>query len=234
MASTAFHAVYPPLCMGCGVETSAANGLCPSCWADTEFIYEPACTSCGAPLIGDTPGLCEDCFADPPPWDDGSAVVVYGPVTARIIQALKHGDRLDFVPRLGKWMAQTGAPLISPKAVVVPVPVHWRRLLKRKFNQADLLARQIARHHRLKYRNDVLLRTKGTQQQRSMSREERVNNQENSFCVSDPSQIVGAHILLVDDVMTTGATLRAAAKTLRSAGVKTISISVFARVAPNL
>ena len=220
--------------MSCGAETEMSNRLCADCWSETEFIYEPACETCGAPLIGEGPGQCEECFAESPPWTDGVAVAVYGSSTARIAQALKHGDRLDLVPKIGSWMAETTRSVSSPHALVVPIPIHWRRLITRRFNQADLLGREIARKLDLDFDSGCLRRKTLSIQQREMTRAERFENQRDVFEVVAPDKLTGRHVILVDDVMTTGATLRSATKALQSAGVKTISISVFARVAPNL
>ena len=220
--------------MACGEETDMANRLCPACWSETEFIYEPACETCGAPLVGEGPGQCEECFGSPPPWQDGVAVVVYGSATARVVQALKHGDRLDLVPKIGSWMAEATKHVSSPAAVVVPVPIHLKRLLKRRFNQADLLGRQISKELSLSFDNSALKRTRPSVQQKEMTRETRIENQIGSFGLEEDHGLKGQHVILVDDVMTSGATLRAATETLKTGGVQSVSISVFARVAPNL
>lgn len=220
--------------MGCGAETDAANGLCPKCWTETEFIYDLACSACGTPLIGEGAGLCEECFSDPPPWDDGVAVAVYGSVSARITQSLKHGDRLELVPKLGDWMASTTRSLASPNALVIPIPLHWRRLISRRYNQSALLAEHIAKRLDLEYRPNALGRATPVVQQKTMTRPDRMANQANSFFVKQPEGLKDRHVILVDDVMTSGATLKAACTALNSAKVKAISISVFARVAPNL
>lgn len=131
-------------------------------------------------------------------------------------------------------MATRTRDVTSPGAILIPIPVHWTRLVRRRYNQSELLAHVIARELGLTIQTQTLVRSRPTKQQRQMSREDRTKNQSDSFVVVDPARIEGKHVILVDDVMTTGATLRSAAETLQKSGVKAISISVFARVAPNL
>ncbi|MEM9716910.1 MAG: ComF family protein [Pseudomonadota bacterium] len=233
-AHRVIETLYPPLCMSCGAETFAANGLCPACWPEAEFVHGLACTTCGTPLIGEGEGYCEECFADRPPWNDGVAVAVYGATTARMVQAMKHGDRLELVPKIGRWMADATKDIATSKAVVVPIPVHWRRLLSRRYNLAALLGEEVARHLNLEFAPRALHRVQSVTQQKSMTRDARFENQKGSMVVAEGADLKGRHVILVDDVMTSGATLRSATEVLQAHGVKAISISVFARVAPNL
>ena len=232
--------IFPPQCPGCGAGVAEDGGLCPDCWRETEFIGGPACGHCGAPLPGPTGGgeaaddealICDDCLATPRPWQRGRAAVVYAGAGRRLVLALKHGDRLDLVPVLGGWMAQAAAPLVQPGMLVVPVPIHPRRLLARKYNQAALLAARIARAHRLPLVPGALVRRRHTPMQDHASVADRFANLEGALAVPPAMQarLSGRPVLLVDDVMTSGATLAAATGALSDAGSGAVSVAVLAR-----
>ena len=126
-------AVYPPRCVACTAATDATRGLCPACWADTHFIAGTTCRKCGVPLVGDAgiEDLCEGCVRHPPAWDRGAAAFLYAGAGRRMVLALKHGDRLDMVRPLAAWMARAAGPLLAEADLVAPVPLHWRRLVRR-------------------------------------------------------------------------------------------------------
>lgn len=235
---TAFvNTIYPPRCLACPDPTEAAHGLCAACWADTHFVAgSVACTRCGVPLRGEAGGSddsCERCLADPPGWDRGAAAVVYGGAGRRVVLALKHGDRLDLVRPLAGWMEVAGRELIEAADLIVPVPLHWRRLLKRRYNQSAELARHLARSAHKPLAVDVLTRCRATTPQERMSHIARAENQAGAFAVSARHRIVldGANVLLIDDVLTTGATLTSCARALREAGAARVDVLVLARVA---
>lgn len=217
--------------MACKQETSAAVGLCPNCWSEMAFIYDLACPSCGTEIIGDAIGPCQDCLENPPPWRNGFAVSMYSSTAARVAQSLKHGDRLDLASKLGAWMAEAARPYIQEKTLVVPIPAHWRRVFHRKYNQSEILARVVARTLDLPFCGDLLHRIRHTKAQKNMTASARSENLCSAFSCRPRSGFEGYQILLVDDVMTTGATLREATSALQTSGYKTVDIAVFSRVA---
>jgi ComF family protein len=176
---------------------------------------------------------CNECLTFPPAWSRGRAVLIYRDTARRLVLALKHGDRLDLVGPASEWMARAAAPLVAPGTVVVPVPVHRWRLMRRRYNQAALLAQGIARRTGRTCLPGALLRTRPTGSQDGKSREARYANLEGAFRV-DPKasgRIAGRPVLLVDDVMTSGATLTGCTDALREAGAADVSTVVLARVA---
>ena len=160
---TAVALIYPPSCLACGAWVAAHGGLCGPCWRDTGFIEGVVCETCGIPLLGDlseTDVRCDACLAAPPPWDHGRAALLYRDTGRRLVLALKHGDRQDIAKPAGRWMAQVIAPFVTPETLVVPVPLHYARLWKRRFNQSALLARALAREHKLGWCPDALRRVR--------------------------------------------------------------------------
>jgi predicted amidophosphoribosyltransferase len=247
----ALRMVYPPQCLCCGAPVAQEGGLCPDCWREAEFIQPRCCDHCGAPFPGedlpdeDLPGkglvaarheaagllVCDECLTRPRPWRDGRAALVYRGTGRKLVLMLKHGDRLDLAPALGGWVARAAQPLVRSGMVVVPVPVHLRRLLKRKYNQAEILSRAVARTHRLTHGPRLLHRIRHTPMQDHGSVGDRFANLDGALAVPArmAQHVRGMAVLLVDDVMASGATLEAAAQALRAAGAGPISVVVLAR-----
>ena len=229
--------LYPPRCLACPEPTETPAGLCGACWREVHFLGKPVCDTCGqtVPSARGTEGLvrCEGCSADPPGWDRGRAAVAYEGVGRRIVLGLKHGDRLDAVPTLARWMTGAGAEIIASDMLAVPVPLHWRRRVARRYNQAAELARAVARRAGIDHEPGALRRVRATPPQKGLSRAERRANLREAI-VADPvlgRAAAGRSVLLIDDVMTTGATLGAATEALRDAGATRVSVLVLARVA---
>lgn len=225
--------IYPPLCMSCSTETDSA-GLCAKCWTQTQFITGHVCDCCGTPMLGVDDGVpCDDCLRHPRNWSRGRAVAVYAGGARRVTLALKHGDRLDMGPTLARWMATAGAVIVEKTDIIAPVPLHWTRLLKRRYNQAAELSKHISQQTELHHVPDLLTRTKPTKMQEDMSRDARYENLHGTIKITDrfTKSIQGKHILLIDDVMTTGATLSACTDACISAGATNVNVLVFARVA---
>lgn len=235
-ALAALHLVFPPRCICCGAAVASDFGLCGTCWSEAGFILGAACDSCGAPLpgqAGDERLTCDDCLRAPRPWAQGRAALRYDGTARRLILGLKHGDRLDLVRPLGGWLARAACDLATPGTVVVPVPLHRLRLLKRRYNQSALLAQGVARAHGLDCVPDLLIRTRATPSQEGRSREERIANMSDAITVNPrrAARVKGRNVLLIDDVMTSGATLAAATGALLAAGAAEVRVAALARVA---
>lgn len=233
---TAVHAVFPPECISCGAGVDTDFGLCGACWAETPFITGAACDRCGAPLPGAAPedGLtCDDCMTTARPWGRGRAVLVYAENGRKLVLALKHGDRAEIARAAGIWMARAAGPLIGEDTVIVPVPLHWWRLFRRRFNQSALLAQAMANQTGGFFAPDALRRIRSTGSQDGLGHEGRFENLRDAIH-PHPKRghiLAGRDVLLVDDVMTSGATLAAASQAAFEAGAKNVHVIALARVA---
>ncbi|WBU63256.1 ComF family protein [Paracoccus aerodenitrificans] len=226
--------VYPPQCLSCGIAVEQDGALCPACWRDCEFVSGCACHVCGVPLPGvaaEAGLICDDCLRLRPSWHAGRAALVYGGVGRGMVLALKHGDRPDLAVPLGQWLADAARPLVTDDTVILPIPLHPRRFMVRKYNQADLLAQQIGRRTGLAVMPSLLRRTRATQAQDHRSHAERHENLKDAFSVSPRGckLLASRPVLLVDDVMASGATMEAASRALLAQGVEQVSVAVLAR-----
>lgn len=228
--------VFPHQCVGCGTMTADDQGLCGACWSATPFIVGLVCDGCGMPVPGADgsagPVHCDECFVVPPPWSRGRAAMLYRDNARRMVLALKHGDRLDLAKPASRWMAAAAAPILEPGSIAVPVPSHWFRLLRRRYNQAAILAQGVARLTGIEVCPDALVRVRATATQEGKGREERRANLSDAIRPHPRrgSRLAGRPVLLVDDVLTSGATLGAAAEAALSAGAESVSVLVLARV----
>ena len=234
-ANLALNLLFPPLCMSCREQVGVAGSLCAHCWQKIQFLDGPCCACCGLPFEFD-PGegtLCAACHARPPIFDTARAVMRYDDGSKGPILALKHADRLDHVPGLARWLLRSGRALMDETDVIVPVPLHRRRLWTRRYNQAAELARALARLGGKPARLRLLQRVKQTPSQGEMpSARARRRNVQGAFMIGAKSQplIQGKIVLLIDDVLTTGATVEACARTLKRAGARKVHVLALARV----
>lgn len=214
-------------------------GLCGSCWKDVHFLAGDVCTSCGVPVptASETTErlTCEQCHRLPPPWDEGRAAVSYDGVGRQVVMAFKHADRLDMAMPLARWMTGAGSKMLDGDKLLVPIPMHRSKLLRRRYNQAAVLAHQISKRSGLSWCPDLLLRTRSTPELKGKTKEEREKIQSGSMRVNHRHMnlLENREIILIDDVMTTGATLSAATQTLRHVVTKKIGVLTLARVARN-
>ncbi|PJI85833.1 putative amidophosphoribosyltransferase [Yoonia maricola] len=229
------RAIYPPQCVACDAQTEDDNGLCAACWRETQFISGLVCDTCGTPLPGEDHGevvQCDDCMTIARPWDRGRAALIYTGVGRRLVLGLKHGDRTDLARPAAQWMAQKLSKPSMLDTVLIPVPLHWVRVVKRRYNQSALLAQELGKVVDLPVCVDALLRPKKTNALEGHNREARFAELSGAI-VPNPKrvdQIVGKQVILVDDVMTSGATLAASAEATKAAGATNVSIVTLARV----
>lgn len=222
--------------MCCDALVTETGALCGACWPQVPFIFGLCCDSCGLPLPGteDTlPIQCDDCLSLARPWEQGRAVMLYSDKARQILLGLKYYDRLDHVRPAGQWLARAARPLVQPDMLVAPIPLHWLRFVRRRYNQAALLSQEMARALGLEHCPDLLRRLRHTATQDGRSRMGRFANVADAFA-PHPRQahrLQGRHILLVDDVMTAGATFAAATEACLSHGAASVRVVALARVA---
>jgi len=223
----------PQLCPSCREPVDGA-GLCPACWSKLSFIAPPYCQRLGIPFAFDSGAglLSMEAIADPPAYNRARAAVRYDDVARKLVHALKYGDRLDLAPTMGRWMARAGGELLADADALVPVPLHWRRQWARRFNQAALLAQIIARTNGRVVAHGALKRVKATPQQVGLDKSERAHNVQGAFRVpaAGRAEVAGRKLLLIDDVLTSGATIDACTRALLRVGATSVDVLVFARV----
>jgi ComF family protein len=223
----------PTLCVACR-EPVDGEGVCANCWAKLSLIARPFCPKLGIPFVYD-PGpelLSMEAIANPPAYARARAAVRYDDVARTLVHALKYQDRTDLAPAMGRWMARAGKELLAEADWLIPVPPHWRRAWHRRYNQSGALARIIERQSGVKVRGDLLRRVRATEQQVGLSRPQRASNVQGAFKVSADrrSELAGRRVILIDDVLTSGATVDACARALLRAKAATVDVLVFARV----
>ena len=230
----ALSVIYPPQCQMCAELVAETGGLCGTCWAETPFLRGLVCDACGVSLPGFEKGRvhCDDCLTAPRPWVAGRAALSYRDMGRRIVLALKHGDRLDLAVPAARWMLAAGKPFLEPDMLFVPIPVHWSRLLTRRYNQAAELTKALARQSGMAHCPDALIRTRRTAKQDGMTVEARQRNMAGALTVNPKrlDSLQGKRVCLVDDVMTSGATMEAATGALSDAGVDHVFVLLLARV----
>jgi len=232
--SAALDLALPRLCAACR-EPVAGPGLCPACWSKLSFITRPYCERLGVPFVYDPgPGILSmEAIADPPAYAHARAAVRFDEISRALVHSLKYGDRLDLAPMMGRWCAHAGRELLADADALVPVPLHWRRLWARRFNQSAMLAAAVSAASGVPMAAAALKRVKATVQQVGLSRAERAANVQGAFRVPAESKaaVLGRRLVLVDDVLTSGATVEGCARALLRAGAANVDVLVFARVA---
>lgn len=231
---SALSLIYPARCLLCSAMTEQDFGLCGPCWRDTPFIDGLVCHRCGVPLPGESDGrpeTCDDCMRIARPWEQGRAALIYRDNGRRLVLGVKHGDRTDIARAAARWLARAGRSFIDPDALLVPVPLHWTRLFWRKYNQSAVLARYLGKETGNRVEPDALVRVRRTAPLGGLTADERF------VAVSDAigphprrgERLSGRQIILVDDVMTSGATAAAATEAAYRAGAERVCVLHLAR-----
>ncbi|MEO6041847.1 MAG: ComF family protein [Croceibacterium sp.] len=225
--------VYPPRCPSCGEGLAAQNGLCAECWAGLAIPGEPACALCQRPLHAETGegAICAPCLADRPVHDGIAAGTLYTDTSRKLVLAFKHGRRIALAPMLAR-LAAARLPELDGEWLVVPVPLHRWRLWSRGFNQSALLAREIARLKGQALLVDALVRRKRTPPLGGLGRTARARALSGAIAVNQRhrQRLHGVNVILVDDVLTSGATSDACVRALKRAGAAQVRIACVARV----
>jgi ComF family protein len=224
-------AVLPPRCLACGTTVGEPDALCGACWARMTFFAPPWCAVCGLPFphpLGDG-AVCADCARERASWDRARAVFRYDRNSRGLVLALKHGDRTHLAPAFGRWMRRAGGDILDGADLMVPVPLHWTRLFARRYNQAALLAHAIRAAGGPSVLPDALMRRRRTPSQGRLGALARVRNVRGAFRLRPGIDLKGKRVVLIDDVLTTGATVDECARVLRRAGAAWVGVLTLAR-----
>jgi len=218
----------PPRCAGCGLIVAYTHSFCPECWKDVEFLGDSGCSTCGIPLEATEAETCGACLARPPRIARTRAAVAYGDLPRGLAIRLKYGRKVAIARTMARYMA----PLVSVRddAVLVPVPLHRTRLWQRGFNQSALVARELSRRLSIATDPFALRRVKRTPALKGMSPLQRRKTVAGAFKVHDKNAVAGKTVILVDDVLTTGSTAEACARSLKRAGATRVELISWARV----
>lgn len=235
MLQTMIRTIYPPQCVGCEALTEDDHGLCATCWTDTVFIHGAHCDACGAPLPGESQidGLiCDDCISTKRPWTKGRAALGYIGKGRSLVLSLKHGDRTDLAKPAARWMARYCADLLTNTSVFVPIPLHWTRMVRRTYNQAALLSAQLSHLTGTPHVPDALRRPHATPMMDGLTQHQRFELLHAALRPNPrkAAEISGRDVVLVDDVMTSGATFSAATKAVKKMGARRVCVLALARV----
>lgn len=224
-------AVLPPRCLACGATVGEPDTLCGACWTGITFFAPPWCAVCGLPFphpMGEG-AVCGDCARRQPNWDKARAVLRYDRHSRPLVLRLKHGDQTHLAGAFGRWMHRAGGEVLAGADLLMPVPLHWTRLAVRRFNQSALLAQAIRGAGGPPVAADWLVRRRRTPSQGTLGPLARARNVRGAFALRRGRSVAGRRIVLVDDVLTTGATAEECARVLRRAGAASVGVLVLAR-----
>lgn len=229
--------LLPPRCLLCYERSTDPQGICFKCWQSLDFICDPYCQLCGSPFEFKVEEnlVCAPCLDDAPSFDRARSSVVYTTTSRHILMGFKHGDMLQVAKILARWMGHTGAEFLKEADLIVSVPLHPLRLIWRQYNQAAILVNELAKIANKPRQNEILKRCRYTPSQGKKTLKERQKNIKAAFKVNPKynEAVQGKRILLVDDVLTTGATVEECSKVLKKAGARSVDVLTFARVTPS-
>lgn len=230
------NALLPLRCLCCDTRVASEDGLCPHCWHSMPFIEKPVCYRLGTPFSYDVgeQAWSPRAIASPPDFERLRSVAFYEGSAQNLVLAFKFAGRRELARPMGRWMHSAGREFLNADSIIVPVPLHWSRLLSRRFNQSAALAQVIARECGGTYEPDLLRRSKRTRRQVGLSAKERHKNVRSAFVFDKnrAGELTGRHVVLIDDVITTGSTIAACTKTLLSAGAGSVDVLTFALADP--
>ncbi len=234
LPALALDALLPPRCLACGCPVDRRGALCATCWERIDFAAAPHCACCGYPFAFDlgTGSLCGACMRRPPAFDRARFVMRYDDASKGLVLGFKHSDRTEGAPTYAAWLARAGAELLAEADLLAPVPLHRIRLFTRRYNQAAMLCRALGQMSGRPVAADLLVRRRNTPPQGRLSPAARRQNVAGAFAVAPARRgaLEGRRVLLIDDVMTTGATVSACAGVLRRGGAAGVDVLVLARV----
>ena len=226
--------ILPPQCPCCDQHLLENGAICPACWSGLDLICEPRCDVSGLPFSYDPGGGARSpaVLADPPEYDRARFAARFDGVARELVHLLKYRDRLEVSRPLGVLMAHAGTDLLREADFVVPVPLYPMRLWRRRFNQSALLANSVADRTGISVRHNILRRVRPTRPQVGLTANQRRHNVSGAFSIADAvrQDVAGRHIVLIDDVITTGATVNACAQALRAGCAEGVDVLAFARV----
>jgi ComF family protein len=223
--------VLPPRCLACGEIVDDPDALCGRCWRGITFFAPPWCVACGLPFphpMGED-ALCADCVRERRSWHQARAVLRYDKNSRHLVLGLKHGDRTHLAGAFGRWMNRAGSEILAGADVLVPVPLHWTRLFQRRYNQAALLAQAIRSSGGPDVAADWLVRRRRTPAQGRLGPTARERNVRGAFAIRAGRSFAGKRVVIVDDVLTTGATVEECARVLKRGGAASVSVLTLAR-----
>jgi ComF family protein len=223
--------VLPPRCLACGETVEEPDALCGACWGDMTFFAPPWCASCGLPFphpMGQD-AICGDCARGRRAWDRARAVLRYDKSSRPMVLGLKHADHTHLARAFGRWMQRAGAEVLGDADLLVPVPLHWARLFQRRYNQAALLADAVHMAGGPPVAVDCLVRRRRTPSQGRLGPLARERNVRGAFAIRRRPTVSGKRLVIIDDVMTTGATVDECARVLKRAGAVSVGVLTLAR-----
>lgn len=230
----ALDVLYPPVCVACDAPLAASDGVCASCWREMRPITAPFCPVLGIPFSVDmgADALSAEAIGDPPPYGRARAGFLYGGIAGKLVSKLKYGDRPELARFCAKTMVACAPDLLADNPVLVPVPLHWGRQWQRRYNQSTELSRQMAEMAGLESAPLLAKRVRRTRQQVGLSADQRARNVRGAFAINgaEAARLAGRRVVIIDDVVTTGATVKALTLALQQAGFEHIDVISFARV----
>ena len=223
--------VLPPRCLSCGEIVDQPDALCGRCWGGITFFAPPWCVLCGLPFphpMGED-AVCGDCARERSTWDQARAVLRYDKNSRRLLLGFKHGDHTHSAAAFGRWMHRAGSEVLAGANLLVPVPLHWTRLFQRRYNQAALLAQAVHAVGGPEVAADWLIRRRRTPAQGHLGPAARERNVRGALAMRPSRSVAGKRVVIIDDVMTTGATVEECARVLKRAGAASVGVLTLAR-----